>query len=527
MEYIVSADEMKAYDQNTIHTFGISSLVLMERAALKVYEIIRNQFQNNKNILIAVGCGNNGADGMALGRILRQNGYLIDFYIPGENFTKIENFTNSENFTKSEKGKFSEAAMSQYHTCIRYGMNFFEQIPEKQYDLVVDSLFGIGLNREITGEWKEAIIQLNAMNATKISIDIPSGIHSDTGEILGEAFHADETITFGFKKRGQIFYPGAEYCGELICVDIGIDQDSFLGKLPESFTYGLVDKNKLPVRKKAGNKGNFGKVFMFAGSMGMAGASILAGRSIYRTGAGLLRIMTLHDNRDIMQTALPEGVLHLFEPYRVNYDELSEHIKWATCVLAGPGIGTKDYAGKILEFILEKSTCPLIIDADAINLIAESDVLKDLLKKKTKQGQSVTMTPHMGEFARISGKSIESLKHNIVDEAVAFAKEYLVTIVCKDARTVVASAHNNKGIYINTTGNDGMATAGSGDVLAGMITGLNAQGLSAFEAACLGVFLHGTAGDLAAMASNRYSVMASDMIEQLKFLLKEIENEAL
>lgn len=515
MEYIVSADEMKEYDQNTIQTFGVSSLVLMERAALKVSEIIRNQFQNNKNILIAVGYGNNGADGMALGRILKQNGYLIDFFVPGENF--------------SDQGKerFSEAAMIQYNTCIKYGMHFYEQIPEKQYDIVVDSLFGIGLNREITGEWKEAIVHLNDMNATKISIDIPSGIHSDTGRILGDAFHADETITFGFKKRGQIFYPGAEYCGKLICVDIGIDQDSFLGKLPESFTYGFADRNKLPARKKAGNKGTFGKVFMFAGSIGMAGASILAGRSIYRTGAGLLKIMTLHDNRSIMQTALPEGVLHLFEPYRVNYDELSEYIKWATCILVGPGIGTKDYASKILEFILESSTCPLIIDADAINLIAESDTLKNLLKMKTKQGQSITMTPHMGEFARISGKSIESLKNNIVDEAVEFTKEYLVTIVCKDARTVVARAHNNKGIYINTTGNDGMATAGSGDVLAGIITGLNAQGMSAFEAACLGVFLHGTAGDLAAMASNRYSVMASDMIEQLKFLLKEIENEAL
>ncbi len=512
MKYLVTAEEMMRYDKNTTQFYGIPSLVLMERAALKVFSFVQTILPEPGAVLIAVGCGNNGGDGMALGRILSQAGYEVTFFCP------------------NIQGQFSDAAKVQYETCKQYGMVFWEEIPSKPYKIVIDGLFGIGLNRNITGDFKEAITSLNALDGVKIAVDIPSGIHSDTGEILGIAFQADMTVTFGFQKRGTVFYPGCLFAGRVILAEIGIEKDSFLGKPPISFTYDDLDLEKMPARKKDGNKGTFGKVVMFAGSVGMAGAAVLAGKSCYRCGAGLLKIITPEKNREILQISLPEGVLlqlHSDKSDFEQFQQIEETMQWATCILAGPGIGLEPYAVNILELILQKSSCPLILDADAINLIAKSENLKNLLKEKAKGGQSIVLTPHLAEFSRLINQVREVLKSNQLEEAIRFAREYRVVLVCKDARTIIASGCEEDGIYINSNGNDGMATAGSGDILAGMITSLIAQGMNAYDAACLGVFAHAKAGDLAADTTNRYACMAEDMIEELKNLRKGIANESL
>lgn len=502
MEYIVTADEMKHYDNNTIRYYGIPSLVLMERAALTATEFLISKFPNANHILIAAGCGNNGGDGMAMARLLYQNHKNVTVYFPG----------NPE--------KLSDAALNQYETCKKYKIPMIDTYPNQEYDIVIDSLFGVGLNRELIGIWKDAVLFLNRTKGIKIAIDIPSGIDSDHGMVLGEAFQADHTITFAFKKRGQILFPGAKYTGEIHCMKIGIDHESFLDRVPVSYTYDFFDMSKMPGRIADGNKGSFGKLLLFAGSIGMAGASILAGQAAYRMGAGLVKILTPFENREIIQSSLPEAVLSLYHEKNLNEEKFEDAIRWADCILVGPGIGTECSSERILEYLLKNSSCPMIIDADAINLISKNPAWKKLIRNKAESGQKIIMTPHLGELSRLSDKSIKSLKDDLIQNAMAISKELGAVMVCKDARTVIADRMHTQQIYINTNGNDGMATAGSGDVLAGMITSLVGQGLDAFEAAKLGVFIHAAAGDLALCKMSRYSLMATDLIEQLKELTK-------
>ena len=498
MEYIVTADEMKQYDNNTIRYFGIPSLVLMERAALSATEFILNKFPFAEKILIAAGCGNNGGDGMAIARLLYQNQKKITVYFPGN------------------PDKLSDAALNQYETCQKYKIPIIPMLSTCEYDIVIDSLFGVGLNRDLNGIWKDAVSELNRMKGIKIAIDIASGIDADTGKILGEAFRADATISFAFKKRGHVLYPGADFSGDVYCMNMGIDQESFLEKFPQSYTYDASDITKMPVRLKNGNKGDFGKLLLFAGSNQMAGASILAGKAAYRMGAGLIRILSPAENREIIQTSLPEAVLSVYQTDQINENMLQDALQWSNCILAGPGIGTGKEAEAILLFLVKNSTCPMIIDADAINLIAKNQKIRQLIKEKTKSGQKIIMTPHMGELARLSDKTISDLKEEIIQTAITLSRELGVVLVCKDARTIVADGINTDQIYINTNGNQGMATAGSGDVLAGIITGIAGQRVDAFEAAKLGVLIHATSGDIAFEKYGGYAMMASDLIEHLK-----------
>jgi len=504
MEYIVTSTEMKQYDNHTSAYYEMPPCVLMERAALaSIEEIEKVMALNGKKVIILAGCGNNGGDGIAIARLLLQRKAKVTVCFPGD-------VKASSSLTKQQ--------LSIYE---KYGQKVTDNISDAEYDIIIDSLFGIGLNRELTGIYKELIQQANAMDGYHVAIDIPSGICADSGHVLGVAFQADMTITFGYKKRGQIFYPGAAYCGRLICKEIGITEESFLGEHPQMYSYQPDDiEMLLPKRKKDGNKGSFGKVLMITGSENMSGACVLSGLSAYRTGAGLVRIVTPMKNKSVVQKKLPEAVLSLY--HRPVTDEERDAIKksilWADCIAIGPGLGTDEEAVQLTaraldEVMISKKKKKLVLDADALNIIAKSNPLKEKIKILTREKTTIIVTPHMGEFSRLTGKTIEKLKDNLVQEMMAYSNAYGVILVCKDARTLCT---NGEKIYINQSGNDGMATAGSGDVLTGIITALLAQHMDNMDAACLGVYIHGVAGDRACKKANAYSLMARDMIKQLK-----------
>ncbi|MCH5249159.1 MAG: NAD(P)H-hydrate dehydratase [Lachnospiraceae bacterium] len=517
MEYLVTQSEMKQYDNNTITLLKMPSLVLMERAALITVSQIRQEKGNAAfKVLVVAGCGNNGGDGFAIGRLLMLEGCKVDFVLLGSS------------------DKCSAETTLQLEILNNYGYEPYDRIPQGEYDIVIDAVFGVGLSRNVEGIYKEAICAINELDAYICSVDIPSGIHADSGKVLGCAVKADLTVTYGFYKLGEFLYPGTEYCGKIICGEIGIDEHGFFGNNPKWFTYTSLSDLRLPERKTDGNKGTFGKVLVIAGNDNMCGAAVMSAKSVFYMGAGMVRMITSNKNRDIIQQSLPEAMLTVYDselwtdgkPDTEFNKAFNSAIDWADCILIGPGIGTGVEAEWMLDYCINKSSLPLIIDADGLNLLATKLNLNDSINFNTyespyKNGmREVVLTPHMGEFARLYGCDISEVKNNFTSYPKLLADKLGCTIVCKDARTVVAS-YNKPQCYLNTSGNSGMATAGSGDVLAGMITGLLAQGMKAEEAAVTGVYLHGVAGDIAAHICGNRSMMATDIIEQLKELLKK------
>lgn len=500
--YLVNSQEMKQCDNNTIAYYGVPSMVLMERAALSVFsEITKRYPQKESGILILCGVGNNGGDGFAAGRLLHLAGYPVTVFCPG----------NKEKMTPETK--------QQYDTAVKYHVPEITELPETTYTIVVDALFGIGLCRQIEGRLAGLLEKLNQMSAYKIAVDISSGIAADTGEKLGIAFRADLTITFGFAKIGQLLYPGAAYTGELVTADIGIDANSFLEEKPLGRYLSKEEAaSLLPVRKAYSNKGSYGKVLIAAGSPDMAGAAYFAAKAAYQSGCGLVRIITARENREILLSKLPEAILTTYDSDE-NFSEktaakLEECIQWADAVLIGPGLSCSVTAQKMVEQILTHTEKKITFDADALNILSRQ---KEWLAKMT---ENQVITPHLGEMSRLTNIPIDQIKRNLLQTAVNFAKDRHMICILKDARTVIGAPD---GTYvINTTGNHGMATGGSGDVLAGFLTGFTAQGLTCKKAAVLAVYLHGRAGDLAADEKGAYSMLASDLLDAIPTAVKDL-----
>ncbi len=497
MQYVLTSAQMKECDRNTTEQTGIPSLVLMERAAAATAEEIMKRFplkKGRKRILIAAGRGNNGGDGLAAGRILQEHGYPVSYALLGD------------------RERLSEQARTQLAILKRLGEEAAETLSAlSSCDILIDALFGIGLDRELGGVWKEAVEAINASDAFVVSADIPSGISADTGAVMGAAVRADLTVSYGYLKTGQILYPGSEYCGELVCRKIGILYREDLTN-PGIFTYDSSDFARIPARRKDGNKGSFGKVLIVAGSRRIYGACYLAALGAYRIGAGLVRVVTARENRELLLSALPEAIVDGYAQ-ELPKEALSEGLKWADCVLIGPGLGTDGQASAIMEYVWRYAQGPLIIDADGLNLLAA----RPQWLSERDRSRAVYLTPHMGEFSRLTKKSIKCCKEERIAAVREYAKEQGVILVSKDARTLVCGPDGE--LYINRTGNDGMATGGSGDVLSGFLAGLIAQGMRGIEAACVAVWLHGLAGDMAAKEKTPYSVMAGDLPDMLARVL--------
>ena len=505
MKYLVNSREMRQYDNNTSQILKVPSLLLMEQAALAAVEEIEKLAEDKKRpILIVCGVGNNGGDGFAVGRILFLKGYAVELVLVGD------------------VKKASEQNVKQQEILSAYRVPILQEIPEKKdYQMVIDAIFGVGLTRNIEGEYKVVIEAMNALEGMKLALDIPSGVSADDGTVQGVAFRADVTITFAFDKVGLHLWPGNEKTGEIIVKEIGITERSFLGQEPKGMAYEATDLEVLTMRPSHSNKGTFGKLLVIAGSINMAGAAVLAGKSAYTTGCGLVRLLTPEENRTIIQSTLPEAILTTYDEKNVDLEVVKDALEWADAILIGPGIGTQSAAEVILKQVLEVRNLPVIMDADALNLLA-----KDTKCLCQPHGE-IIVTPHLGEMSRLTGESVSEIQKNLIATARSFSNTYQVTCVLKDERTIV-SVPNGK-IYVNLSGNAGMATAGSGDVLSGIIASLVVQGYSSEKAAPLGVYLHGEAGDVMVEETGKAGLIASDLIEGVRRILgcKERKNSIL
>lgn len=491
MHYLVTGKEMKLLDRNTSQVFHVPELVLMEQAAMA---FVQKLFLIHKEIgrtLIVCGSGNNGADGLAIARLLREKGVDVTVFAAGE----------------ADGHKTTESYNVQKTICNAYHIPMLSDVTDYSgYELIVDAVFGIGLTRNITDFLASVIQAMNNATAWKVAVDIASGIHADDGNILGTAFCADDTITFSFAKIGQYLWPGNEYSGRIHVVPMGITAESWEDRKPRFAAVDAEDFKLLPQRTEHSNKGTYGKLLLIAGSVNMAGAACLAAKAAYRMGSGLVKVFTPEENRLILQATVPEAIL---STYGSNLDEaqIVEQLKWADAVVLGPGIGTDRLSQKLVKLVLKNCGVPILVDADALNIIAKEPEL--LLRPHTE----MIVTPHLGEMARLTGDTVSLIQTRLLECACDFAQTYDVICVLKDFRTLTAVPYGLT--YLNLTGNNGMATAGSGDVLSGIIGSLLAQGMKPELAAAVGVYLHGYAGDLAQKKLGSRALMASDITEAL------------
>ena len=496
MRRLVSAAQMKAADNYTINYYGIGSLVLMERAALACCDEISKIADEGAYILVVCGPGNNGADGYAVARILADRGFevkTLPLYPPK-----------------------SRECIRQAEICEKLGIPSYERdLPREKagflsekFDICVDASFGIGLSREADPEIKDFLNAVNNSRLTRVAVDMPGFADADRGKLLGTAFKADLTVTFQFGKIGQYLYPAKEYCGKVVVRDVGIyAEDEF--EL-NSFIFEKEDINACikPLALRS-NKGSCGKLLIAAGSYGMAGASVLCAKAALRTGCGLVKVLCPEENRQILQTKIPEAVLLVYRDEKEAIELLRDNLTWADALVIGPGLSTDQTAKAMVYHALENSEIPMVIDADALNIISKNPAL--LKKKKAK----CVVTPHFGEMARLTGKTVEEISESVYDTAVEFSKENDIVCVLKDAATVTAYPEGRT--FINTAGNPGMATAGSGDVLSGIMGAFYAKGVE--EAEGLAVYVHSLAGDAAAKDVGEYSLMAGDIIRKIPTIL--------
>lgn len=495
MRYLLTGKQMQNADRYTVDKIGIPSMVLMERAALKTVEIMEREQLNFKNILVVCGSGNNGGDGYAIARLLHLKGYQVSIYFLGDD-TK-----------RSEENKQQKKIAEYYRIPVK------QEIEKEEYSVIIDAIFGTGLCRDIEGRYAEIIEKMNQMGGYKVAVDTPSGIQDDTGKVMGIAFQADMTVAIAFAKRGQMLESGNPYVGKLQVADIGIYKDAVLSKDKLTYCYDYEDFQKqFPKRIANSHKGSYGKVLLIVGSKGMSGAALLCARAAYATGAGLVQIYTHEDNRVIIQKSLPEAIVSTY----IDYDEkqLKQMLDWADVVGIGSGLGMSETAEKLVKYTVKFSNIPCVVDADALNMIAKDITILQNIK------QPMILTPHMKEMSRLLSNDIQELRENKMELLEQFVNKYPVSCVLKDARTLIGNAKADT--FLNLTGNSAMAKGGSGDVLTGIISGIVAQKVDIYQAACLGVYLHGLAGDFARDQKGSYSVLAGDLIDGIGEILKQM-----
>lgn len=514
---VVTPKQMNQIDKICIDHFGIPGVVLMENAALIVVEEIITFLGNvsGKRVLVIAGKGNNGGDAFAVSRHLYNKGALVSLFI-----TASKNDITGDgaiNLSIAEKSGIEpiEVVKEQSIDKIKTEM--------EKADLIVDGMLGTGLKGEITGILAEIIRLVNCSGVPVFSIDIPSGINGETGKVMGTCIKATRTISFGLPKVGLLVHPGCEFTGQLIIADIGIPQKAInsinikLNTIQDSYVSQV-----LPVRLPDTHKGSYGKIFIIGGSLGMTGAGYLAAAGALRVGGGLV---CLGIPSTLVCKSYP-GILEVIsiplEDRKSGYlskDSISVilgQMKTMTVTAIGPGLSTREDVHEVVFSVIENSDIPLIIDADGLNVLAcDIDVLKKLRVP-------AVITPHPGEMARLAGISIREVQNNRIEIAQEFASNWKVITVLKGAKTIVALPGGE--IYINPTGNSGMATAGSGDVLTGVISGLIGQGMRPEEAAISGVYLHGLAGDRVAEVKGVYGLNARDIVEELPYTIKKAAN---
>lgn len=494
MIYLPTGEQMRRADLYTIEEIGVPSMVLMERAALEVVRCMEEEQLDFRKVLVICGSGNNGGDGYAIARLLHLKGHDVTIFFAG----------NSQ--------KRSEENAQQAKIAAHYEIPVITNLGTEEYSVIIDALFGTGLKREVTGHYREVLCSVNQMAGKKVAVDLPSGIHDTTGARMGIAFCADLTVAIAFPKRGLFLQEGNVCAGKILTGDIGISSETFS---EGTVTFGYEKQDLFlgfPKRKKNSHKGSYGKVLMIAGSKGMSGAAYLSAKAAYAVGAGLVQIYTHEENRVILQQLLPEVIITTYDTF--DSEQLEKLIQWADLIGIGCGLGKSDTAERVMQYTLKRALVPCVVDADGINILSKH------MEWIEETNVLIVLTPHMKEMSRMLQCSVKELIEQRMEKLHAFVERYKVVCVLKDARTLVAKEHQNT--YLNLSGNAAMAKAGSGDVLAGVIVGILAQQCEPYTSACLGVFLHGLAGDMARDKKGAYSVLASDLVAEISSVLKNI-----
>ena len=510
---VLTPEEMRKMDRQSIKD-AYPELLLMEMAGRGIAKIINDKYSKDvSNISIFCGKGNNGGDGFTAARFLDMWGYNVEII-----FTANEDDLSEVSYTNYKIVKLRNIAIKNIDNL---NNSEVEEIIEKS-DLVIDALLGTGIKGKVRGVYSRIIDLINQRKDKEIivlSVDVPSGVDALSGEIHGQAVKANLTATMAYYKTGLMLYPGREYCGEIKVVDLGM-VDSSLKKV--GYNHYLLDEENaadlLPERKLQGHKGTFGKVLVIGGSKGMSGAPALVAESVLKTGAGLVKIAVpdffakqgINYKKEIITEFLPSQAETLSLKA---YDNIKSIMDKSDILAVGPGLSQSKDIENLIEKILLNIEKPIVLDADGINGINNLELL---FARK----YPLILTPHPGEMSRLIDKSIPEIKSNKLDIARNFASKYGVILILKGATTVIALPDGD--IYLNPNGNNGMATAGSGDVLTGIIAGLMAQGLTPEEAAILGPYLHGKSGDKAKSDLTSYSLLASDIIDYLTIALKNL-----
>ncbi|HPI11679.1 MAG TPA: NAD(P)H-hydrate dehydratase [Catalimonadaceae bacterium] len=494
---ILDSDQSKAADQYTISSQNITSLELMERASQAFARAVEIKYPDLTSGIIICGPGNNGGDGLALARILSES-KSITVFLPDD----------CHKFTPDAQANLSRLPDS---VSVLRGDHLKLKEILHQYDWLCDALFGSGLNRPLEGEMADLVKTMNSFNGARVSIDVPSGLLLRM-TASSVAFKADWVGTFHSPKLPFFFPSHFSYVPEFTVIDIGLS-------MPESTPNEIefLERSQVAAiwkkRKRFSHKGTFGHGLIMAGSEGKMGAAILATKAMLRSGVGLATVFTPKGGREILQISVPEA-MHLADPekhFLSTVPPLGSYVS----IGIGPGIGTAPATADVLKKVLERVVHPFVLDADALNIISEN---KSLLSKIHHHS---IFTPHPKEFERLAGKSASD--YDVFLKAREFARNHSVMLVLKGAYTLICSPEGKA--WFNSTGNPGMGTAGSGDVLTGLLTGLLTQGYSPEQACLLGVYLHGLAGDLAAAKLGENALIAGDLINEFSSAFLELEKQ--
>ncbi len=520
---LYTAVQMKEIDRAAIKEHGIPSTLLMERAAKAIVrEVVAlparepkgafgyittdgraptpeqvSKFWANRQRSAVVYCGpgNNGGDGIAAARFLLKEGWNVRCFLVGSRDKMTEDSREMERRLVEAGGALKELDPENWVEC-------------DGADVAIDALFGIGLNSDLREDAQEAVRQMKLANWI-VSADIPSGIHADTGEVLGHAVKADVTVTFSAGKPGLFVGKGAIHAGRVVVADIGIPQEIMDAFQPTTVAMVKEYRPRLPKRKRDAHKGDFGRVFILAGSVGYTGAPVLASRAAVRSGAGLVTLAVPREIYPIVAVKCDEAMPW---PLPDSYEEILQKASAADVVLIGPGLGQSDRAEELVLYLLRELKCPVVLDADGLNILSRHMYVLD-----ERQGMTI-MTPHDGEFARLAGCTLPIVDR--LETARQFALQHRCILVLKGHRTVISA---NGICVVNTTGNPGMAQGGSGDALAGLIAGMMAQKQLRHDAVADAVWIHGHAGDLAAADKGEYGMTVGDLIGQIPYAMKECE----
>jgi NAD(P)H-hydrate epimerase len=515
--YLVTAAEMGQLDRLSSSDYLIPSIVLMENAGLRVVESLRRHLQEQvkgRRMLIFCGKGNNGGDGLVVARhLLNQGAEVKVFLLARPEDLRGDARTNLEIFQRMGGRIFpllGESHLQRADIALLYA------------DVVVDAIFGTGFKGAAMGLPAAVITMINKARRDTVAVDLPSGLEADTGRVLGPCIQAAWTVTFALPKLGLVVEPGATFTGRLEVADIGIPQ-----KLVDSqqFSHQLVTpawcRSHLPGREAGGHKGLYGHVLAVGGSPGMTGAITLAATAALRAGAGLVtaavprgvQSILAMKTTEVMTCPLPETATGSLS--REALEPVTERLAQCDVLAFGPGLSRDPATVELVKGLLPRLQVPAVIDADALNALAsDTGILAG------KHGPLV-LTPHPGEMARLAATTAARIQEDRLEVARKYAREWQVVLLLKGARTVIAWPDGRT--FINPTGNPGMATAGSGDVLTGIIAGLLAQGLEPGVAAVVGAYLHGAAGDAAAATKGQHALLAGDLLEYLPGVLRDLE----